>query len=225
MKISSRTRLLLGFTLANTAIALVAAALFFNRPEPPPIIQGVLLTDGRPVQEFSLLDHHGRHFSNRDLLGQWHLVSYGFTTCPDICPTTLSQLTVAAERLGDYREDLRVLFYSVDHRRDTVEQLAAYLPFFNEEFLGLTHVDDPRNPHLPFETSLGIVARLQPNLEEGVVDPLDYQVQHGVTLFLLNPSGELQAVFEPDQVAPGVHAYNPDTLVADYLAVRRYLEG
>jgi protein SCO1/2 len=127
--------------------------------------------------------------------------------------------------MGSLPVPISVLFYSVDHRRDTVEQLAAYLPFFNEEFLGLTHVDDPRNPHLPFETSLGIVARLQPNLEEGVVDPLDYQVQHGVTLFLLNPSGELQAIFEPDQVAPGVHAYNPDTLVADYLAVRRYLEG
>jgi protein SCO1/2 len=217
--------MLLGFTLANTAMALVAAALFFNRPASPPLIQGVLLTDGRPVQDFSLLDHHGKHFTNRELLGQWHLVSYGFTTCPDICPTTLSQLSEATARLGEYEDDLQVLFYSVDHRRDTVQQLAAYLPFFSPDFVGLTHVDDPGNPHIPFEQSLGIVARLQPNLKDGSADPDDYQVQHGVTLFLLNPEGELQAIFEPDQVAPGVHAYDPERLVSDYLAVRRYLEG
>ena len=122
--------------------------------------------------------------------------------------------------LGDQADDLRVLFYTVDHRRDTVNQLAAYLPFFNEEFVGLTHLDDPDNTHLPFEQGLGMVARLVPNEDP---DSSDYQVVHGLTLFLLNPRGELQAIFEPGNAGLGVRSYQPDKLAADYLAVRQYL--
>ena len=57
---------------------------------------------------------------------------------------------------------LDILFYSVDHRRDTVQQMASYVPFFDPDFVGLTHVDDPDNPHLPFEQSLGIMSKLVP---------------------------------------------------------------
>ena len=226
MSLSARARMLVGFATANAVILAVLAAILLNRPASPPLIQGVLLADGRALEPFSLLDHRGEPFTNRDLHGQWHLVSYGFTTCPDICPTTLSQLADAKLRLAENGDDLQVLFYSVDHRRDTVSQLASYLPFFDEEFVGLTHLDDPQNPHLPFEQGLGIVAQLVPNLDQdGGQSANDYQVVHGVTLFLLNPAGELQAIFEPDESLPGMHSYDPDKLVSDYLAVRRYLEG
>ena len=91
-------------------------------------------------------------------------------------------------------------------------------------FIGLTHLDDSENPHLPFEKSLGIVAQLVP-LTGPEFDPADneYQVNHGVTLMLLNPQGRLQAIFEPDTPAPGQHAFNPETLLRDYLAIRQYL--
>ena len=92
MSASIRTRFLLGFLLANAAIAVVAGLLIYNRPDSPPLIQGVLLPDARELRSFSLYDHHNQTFSNADLQGRWHLVSYGFTTCPDICPTTLSEL-------------------------------------------------------------------------------------------------------------------------------------
>jgi protein SCO1/2 len=206
----------------------VAAAVFIllNRPASPPLIQGVLLPEGRALDEFRLLDHTNREFTNADLEGRWHLVSYGFTTCPDICPTTLNQLVTVKHKLRQQGRagDLRVLFYTVDHRRDTVDQMATYMPFFDPEFVGLTHEDDSENPHLPFETSLGIVAQLVP-LTGPDVDPADneYQVNHGVTLFLINPEGELQAIFEPDYGPSGMHSFNPDTLLQDYLEVRNYL--
>tara|TARA_R110001599_G_scaffold353881_1_gene602111 strand:- start:106731 stop:107381 length:651 start_codon:yes stop_codon:yes gene_type:complete len=214
--------MLLGFVLANIAIIAVASAVYINRPPSPPQIQGVLLSEGSSLPAFRLLDQNGATFTNSDLLGRWHLVSYGFTTCPDICPTTLSQLSAAITQLGDRADDLQVLFYTVDHRRDTVSQLAAYLPFFNEEFVGLTHLDDPDNTHLPFEQGLGMVARLVPDADP---DSSDYQVVHGLTLFLLNPKGELQAIFEPGNASLGLRSYNPDKLAADYLAVRQYLAG
>ncbi len=225
MSLSARARLLAGFLLANTAIAAVAILLLLNRSDSPPMIQGVLLPDGREVRGFSLLDHNNQSFTNEDLKGRWHLVSYGFTTCPDICPTTLSQLAVVASLLEQRgSDDLRFLFYTVDHRRDTVGQMASYIPFFNPDFIGLTHVDDSNNPHLPFERGLGIVAQLVPSTEPGSGSGAnEYQVVHGVTLMLLNPEGKLQAIFKPDQSLPGNHAFDPETVLRDYLAIRQYL--
>jgi protein SCO1/2 len=222
---SSRQRMLAGFIVANAAIALVVAIVLFNRPATAPAIQGVLLPHARALPDFELLDHHNRVFTKADLQGRWHLVSYGFTTCPDICPTTLSQLAAVRKELkAKGHADLHVLFYTVDHRRDTVAQMASYVPFFDPEFIGLTHLDDADNPHLPFEQGLGIVAQLLPATGPGV-DPAsnEYQVVHGVKLFLVNPQGELQAIFEPDEDRSGIHSFTPETIERDYLAIRQYL--
>ncbi|MFT4614089.1 MAG: protein SCO1/2 [Bacteroidia bacterium] len=217
--------MLAGFALANIVIFIVAVALLRSRPEPPPLIQGVLLPHARDISPFQLIDHHNQSFTNADLNGRWHLVSYGFTTCPDICPTTLSQLVSVSNSLEQQgHQELRVLFYTVDHRRDTVAQMRSYVPFFDPKFLGLTHIDDSANPHLPFESSLGIIAQLIPNTEEDVEpSPNDYQVAHGVTLFLINPEGKLQAIFEPHNKVPGVPGFEPQQLLKDYLAIRNYL--
>ncbi len=217
--------MLAGFALANIVAITVAFAALSARRDAPPVIQGVLLHEARTVPDFELVDHHDQPFTNAHLQGRWHLVSYGFTTCPDICPTTLAELAQFSSALKDAGvDDLRVLFYTVDHRRDTVAQMAAYVPYFDEAFLGLTHRDNPGNPHLPFEQGLGIIAQLVPLTGEEY-DPADnaYQVNHGVTLFLLNPEGKLQAVFEPDSPAPGRYRFDPEQLMSDYLAVRRFL--
>ena len=225
MSISARKRMMVGFLTANAAMLLVAAMTILNRPASPPLIQGVLLPEGRELQPFSLLDHHNRVFTNDNLKGRWHLVSYGFTTCPDICPTTLSQLAIVASQLEQHGSaDLHFLFYTVDHRRDTVSQMASYIPYFHPDFVGLTHLDDSDNPHLPFEQSLGVIAQLVPIMEPGVDGSAnDYQVNHGTTLFLLNPEGKLQAIFEPDKDLPGTHTFDPDKILRDYLAIRQYL--
>lgn len=225
MRGSPRARILAGFGIANTLIALVAVLVFLNRPAAPPLIQGVLLPEGRALEPFRLLDHNNETFTNEDLLGRWHLVSYGFTTCPDICPTTLTQLVTVNRQLhAQGRRDLRILFYTVDHRRDTVLRMASYVSFFDPEFVGLTHLDDSENPHLPFEKGLGIVAQLVPATGPDV-DPAanEYEVNHGVTLFLINPEGKLQAIFEPDDGVSGIHSFNSRTILRDYLAIRDYL--
>lgn len=213
--------MLAGFLAANGVIIAVAAALLWFRPASPPQIQGVLLGQGRELADFELIDHRNRPFSNADLEGQWHLLSYGFTTCPDICPTTLHELTEFADALESREQAMpQILFYSVDYRRDTPQQLASYLHYFDPDFLGLTHRDNPDNPHLPFERSLGIVFELIP---EGGSPEANYQVSHGLTLFLINPAGELQAVFQPDTPRGGAPHFDPDRLLNDYLAVREYL--
>ena len=225
---SPRGRMLAGFVAANVIILVVALLVIHTRPSTPPLIQGILLPEARAIAPFRLLDHAGNNFTNADLQGRWHLVSYGFTTCPDICPTTLYQLvdvTKSLEGTGQgIEDDLRILFYSVDHRRDTVAQMASYVPYFHPEFVGLTHIDEVENPHLPFEKSLGLAAQLIPKIGPDV-DPNanEYEVNHGITLFLINPEGELQAIFEPDRVTLSQHSFNPERVLKDYLAIRKYL--
>ena len=220
MALSPHKRMLAGFTLANGFIAIVALLLLLSREQSPPQIQGVFLADPRPLPNFELIDHAGNAFRNSALIGQWTLVSYGFTTCPDICPTTLAKLNDFMGRLQTLDEAVPVVaFYSVDHRRDTVTQMASYVSFFNPDFIGLTHEDNPDNPHLPFEAGLGIMAKLTPLLDDEGVPRDDYSVSHGVHLILINPAGELHAIFEPDEVSPGMHAFDPDLLVRDYLAI------
>ena len=94
----------------------------------------------RAIPDFSLVDHRGEPFTAEDLEGQWTLMFFGFTYCPDICPTTmafLSRFTAELEGLPEH-EDTRVVMVSVDPARDTTERLAEYVPYFNPAFVGVT---------------------------------------------------------------------------------------
>lgn len=228
MTIPARTRLLLAFVFANAIVLSVGVSVLLNRPPVLPQIEGVFLPNARPLPEFELLDHNDTVFDKSDLVGRWHLVSYGFTSCPDICPTILADLNEVADRLGQDAslelDPLRFVFYSIDHRRDTPRQLVSYLSYFNPAFIGLTHRDGNGDRHLPFERALGMVSELVA-VDNG--EPNEYQVNHGIALFLLNPDAELQAVFKPSfslkAKAYDQPRFDPDTIVADYLAIRRYL--
>lgn len=228
MAMPPRTRLLIAFVIANTVILTVGISVLLNRPPVLPQIQGVFLPAARALSEFELLDHNDTVFEKRDLLGRWHLVSYGFTSCPDICPTILADLTAVADKLAadaSYDTDsLRFVFYSIDSRRDTPLQLVSYLSYFNRDFIGLTHREGNNDRHLSFERELGMVSEIVP-ADSG--DPKDYQVNHGIALFLINPDAELQAVFKPSYALnASVYdqaQFDPDTIVRDYLAIRRYI--
>ncbi len=221
MNLSPRARMATGFVLANVAIIFAAGLFLLSRPLPPPTIQGVLLLDARELPPFILLDQHNRPFSNKDLLGEWHLISYGFTTCPDICPTTLAQLAQLSSRLKESGYTLQIVFYSVDHKRDTPSQLASYMPFFHSDFIGLTHLDGTAEQHLPFEQGLGIVAQLIDEQGVPTTEP-PYQVVHGITLFLLNPQGQLQAILKPGLDGQRNQVFDAGTIYKDFLQVRAY---
>ncbi|MFT5605527.1 MAG: protein SCO1/2 [Paracoccaceae bacterium] len=223
MSMPPRTRLLFTFVLANAVVLFVGVAVLLNRPPVLPQVHGVFLPEAHELPEFELLDHNDTLFTKREIVGRWYLVSYGFTSCPDVCPTILSDLVNVADQLAD-DDSLRFVFYSVDHRRDTPLKLASYLSYFNPAFIGLTHRDGNDDRHLPFERELGIVSKL---VVDESVDPSYYEVNHGIALFLINPDAALQAVFTPSfSLEAGgsfQHQFDPDTIAGDYLKIRRYL--
>jgi len=142
----------------------------------------------RRLEPFQLLDHHGQAFTNDSLKGQWTLVFFGFTYCPDICPTTmalLGQLMQKLEGLPD-ADDTRVVMVTVDPARDTVEKLAQYVPYFNPAFLGVT--GEFLEIHR-FATGLNTPFRKVPGQGD------DYQVDHSANVMLINPRGDYHGFF------------------------------
>lgn len=147
-----------------------------------------LMEPPRDMGEFALVDHRGEPFTNASLEGQWTLVFFGFTYCPDVCPTTMAFLNdFVTELEGTEVEDTEVVMISVDPARDTVEQLAEYVPFFNEEFTGVTgeFLDLFR-----FATALNTPFRKVPGQGE------DYQVDHSANVVLINPRGHYHGFFK-----------------------------
>tara|TARA_R110002073_G_scaffold56343_6_gene143595 strand:- start:12859 stop:13503 length:645 start_codon:yes stop_codon:yes gene_type:complete len=152
-------------------------------------INGLYMFDTpRAIGDFALIDHHGEVFDPARLQGQWTLIFFGFTYCPDICPTTMTFLNQFVSSLeGTEAEDTQVVMVSVDPARDTVEQLATYVPYFNPEFTGVTgeFLDIHR-----FATALNTPFRKV----AGEGD--DYQVDHSANVVLINPRGDYHGFFK-----------------------------
>ncbi len=134
---------------------------------------------------FTLTDHSGATVTEQDFAGQHLLVFFGFTNCPDICPTQMSKLTTAMgqlERSGQAAE-VTPLFISVDPERDNPEQVARFIGHFHDRFVGLT---GPRAAVA--EAAASFKAYLQAAPPPGITD---YQVVHATTVYLVDPKGRI----------------------------------
>jgi protein SCO1 len=182
---------LLSFALVCiVGIAGVAASLMWrhDRAAPIELATGTLLTPSRALPDFSLIDQKGRTFVAADLRGRWSLLFFGYTNCPDFCPTTLTTLAAMEKNLVAAKAAVlpRVVFVSVDAKRDTPAQLAKYVPYFDPEFIGLTAADQPSIEG--FAKRLGIGVIIQPTADG------NYTVDHSGAIFVLDPGGRIAAI-------------------------------
>ena len=200
-------------------LVLGATAFFWPPTKPVPDIQGAVLPSPKPLPDFLLIDHTGQPVSADVFAGQWHLVSYGFTHCPDVCPTLLSDLAQFNKSLQREKrfKDLQVWFYTVDPLRDNTAALANYVPWFDKSFVGIRAPD--REAARRFERSLGIQASVSGSPEN------DYQISHGFRLFLLDDEGRLRAALEPTRTREGQQFFESPVLLKDYLALRDWVAG
>lgn len=167
-------------------------------PSAPDIEHGTWLTPAQIVPEYSLLDHRGADFTPARLEGHWTFMFFGFTHCPDVCPTTMGLLNQVATQVQ--KEGLpapQVVFVSVDPVRDTVEQLSRYVPYFNKDFIGVTGSMVEINR---LTRNLGIVYAYDEPKEPGGA----YEVDHSAAILLFNPAGHYTAMFGAPHSAAGL---------------------
>jgi protein SCO1 len=152
----------------------------------PQLTSGTWFPQPQPIEDFALTDEAGRPFTRHDLQGRPTLVFFGFTHCPDVCPTTLAKLARIVKAAAV--PGLRVLLVSVDPARDRPEQLRQYVHAFDAQFKGATG-DEAQIERLAHEFGVA-VARV--DLGGG-----DYTVDHSATVFLLDAEARRVAVFTP----------------------------
>jgi len=149
----------------------------------------VLLETPRKFSGLELTDHQGRPFTSKNLQGKWTLFFFGFTSCPDICPTTMSTAANLYESLSS--EDQKLLQFtmiSLDPERDTTEKLAQYVPYFNKNFIGVTG-----NEYVLM--SLGV--QLNIPYSKVSLGESDYTIDHSGNVVIVNPYGHYHGFFRP----------------------------
>jgi protein SCO1/2 len=139
---------------------------------------------------FTLIDHEGRARNANDFHGRFLLVTFGFTQCPDICPTSLAAVADALDALGERARQVQPLFISVDPARDTPEIVASYVGHFHPSLVGLTGTE----AQVRAAARAYRVHRRKVYLPEST-GPDDYTVDHSSIMYLMGPDGAFVTLF------------------------------
>ncbi|MEJ2619177.1 MAG: SCO family protein [Candidatus Thiodiazotropha sp.] len=168
--------------------------------------QATLLPELRALKPFSLTSHNGEKFDNQSLLGQWTFMSFGYTSCPDICPTTMSLFSEMDDLLKSKQATApyKIAFVSVDPKRDSLQRLAEYVTYFNPEFIGAS---GPESALQQLTKPLGILYQ-RVETEESA---MDYVIDHSASIILVDPQGQYHAYFSPP--------HDPQKMANDFLAI------
>jgi protein SCO1/2 len=162
--------------------------------------KGAPYPDPQPAADFELEASNGRSIRLSDQRGQVTLLFFGYTSCPDICPTTLADANQVLKELGDDAERVRFLFVTVDPERDTPDVLARYVAAFNPAIVGLTGTPDDL---ASIRQAYGVLAEEEePHGSHG-----DHLVTHTSRVFLVDREGRLRLSY--------VYGTPPDDMVQD----------
>ena len=165
--------------LAASVLALAAC----SQPAKPQF-KGTDITGAELTGNFTLTGHDGKPHGLADWQGKVVVVFFGFTQCPDVCPTTLAEMATAMKKLGERANDVQVLFISVDPERDTPELLAKYVPAFDPRFMGLVGTSEQT---AQAARAFKVFYQKAPGTTPG-----SYTVDHTAGLYVLDRDGRLR---------------------------------
>jgi protein SCO1/2 len=182
-----RLRILIVFTTALAAVGALAVtvALRSMRPVAQVTASGVAAIGG----PFTLVATNGENVSDQAYRGKWLLIFFGYTFCPDACPTALNNISVALEKLGSDADKLQPLFVTVDPQRDTHEVMGDYLKSFDSRIIGLTGTQDQID-------SVVKEYRVYVAQQKSESGGDDYLVSHSAYIYLLDPQGKFVNVIQ-----------------------------
>lgn len=184
--------------LAMTSIAVLLLTGCDSR-EPASDFRNTVITGAEFGRDFALTDHHGQLRRLSDYKGKVVVMFFGYTQCPDVCPTTLSTMAEVMKQLGESAKNVQVLFVTLDPERDTRELLAAYVPQFHPSFVGL-YGDKTTTA----ATALGFKIFFQ---KQPGTTPKTYSIDHSANSYIYDPQGRLRLYVK--------HAETPANIVAD----------
>lgn len=203
---SRRLFTLLVASAAVLAAGIVAAIVTFKVNEMRPVTSSApsgqiqVSSDFNVGGPFTLTNQDGQRVTDKDFAGRFQLIYFGYTFCPDVCPTELNTMSLALQQIGS-RVRIVPIFITIDPARDTPETLKAYLSSFGSDFVGLTGSDD----------EIAAVAkeyRVYYKKSDG--DDANYGMDHTSLLYLMAPNGKLVALFRtgatPEDIAQGIKA-------------------
>ena len=203
---------------ATIAAFSLAAGYWFSQssqqtalPNIPNDFEATVFPEPRELIPFKLIDQDEQPFTPEQLKQKWSLLFFGFTHCPDVCPTTLKVLQDFWQGLPEsMRQTTQVVFITVDPNRDTAPIIKDYVQFFEPSFLGVTgnlgHIT-------AFTRSLGI---LYEYVSTGKGEN-NYGVNHSAQIILIDPQARLRAVFPPP--------HDPDEMRKNYLTIVDFYKG
>lgn len=212
------SKLPLVFTIMVVALLSAMAGIVINKnylsssrdTQTPTGLEATVLPKARPIVGFELIDHHGIPFTAENLKGNWSFAFFGFTNCPDVCPTALKIMQGVWKKLPADKTRPKMLFFSVDPDRDPPEVLKKYVTYYHPDFIGITGKLDQIDI---ITNQLGILYGYDDKDENSE----DYNVNHSAQVLLIDPQGRMRAVFSTPYDAGSIsHALD---------VIRNFYEG
>jgi cytochrome oxidase Cu insertion factor (SCO1/SenC/PrrC family) len=189
----SRQKLIFALVVLIIAAITGFGALWFTRSLPGGIASGTALVGG----PFSLTDQNGERMTDQEFRGKYMLIFFGYTFCPDVCPSELQVMSAALDKLGPQADKIQPIFITIDPARDTPETLKVYVSNFHPRLIGLTGS----------ETEVASVAnayRAYYAKAKGTENKPDYLMDHGTILYLMGPDGKFLKHFSYGTEAEGL---------------------
>jgi protein SCO1 len=192
---STRRMVIAAAALAITLLISFLAARYFAYQNVQENFYGQALVPAKEAFNFHLVDQDGRAFQLSQLRGKVVLFSFGFTHCPNVCPTTLSDLAKIYRTLpADAQKKVQVIFVTVDPKRDTAAMMKNYVPYFDSSFIGLTGTESQINEAVK---AYGAYYEL---VRDSHGNPDSYTVNHSAITYLISPDGKWKLLYNFDQL-------------------------
>jgi len=191
-------------------IILIIAIYFLRVPAKQSIPQeliAVLRPLATPIQPFTLTDQNKNVFTEKNITGKWSMLFFGYTHCPDVCPTTLhtlQKINKSLQKNATITSKMQTIFVSVDPERDKPDILKKYTQYFNKDFIALTGENE--NLHRFIKQFAAAYIKEPPTA------PGEYLISHTGSIFLVDPKMRIVASFSPP--------HNAKTIVSQFLKIQ-----